>query len=82
MICVINMIDLVKDQNEKDLYDFIENNLKFLSLVNKNIKSFIKRNQSEVFDYIAKLNNSYKMRKLPFTLNFILKIMPSIQKDF
>ena len=67
MICVITMIDLVKDQNEKDLYDFIEKNLKFLSLVNKNIKSFFIRNESEVLDYITKLNNSYEIENyLPF----------------
>ena len=61
MICIITMIDLVKDQNEKELYDFIEKNIKLLSSVNPNIKSFYITNQSEVLDYIAKLNNSYEI---------------------
>ena len=43
MICIITKIDLVKDQNEKDLLDFIEKSIKFLSSVNPNLKSLLIR---------------------------------------
>ena len=58
MICIITMIDLIKDQNEKELIDFIDKNIKFLSTVNPNLKSFFIKNKSDIYDYISKLNNN------------------------
>ena len=57
MICVITMIDLIKDQNEKELLDFIEKCFKYLSSVNQNLKTILIRSKSDIFDYISKLNN-------------------------
>ena len=65
MICIITMIDLVKDQNEKELLDFIEKNIKYLSTVNPNLKTLFIRNTSDVFDYISKLNNNGIENYLP-----------------
>ena len=65
MICIITMIDLVKDQNEKELLDFIEKNIKYLSAVNPNLKTLFIRNTSDVFDYISKLNNNGIENYLP-----------------
>ena len=58
MICIITMIDLIKDKNEKELIDFIEKSIKFLSSVNPNLKPFLIKDKSDIFDYIAKLNNN------------------------
>ena len=65
MICIITMIDLIKDQNEKELLDFIEKNIKYLSAVNPNLKTLFIRNTSDVFDYISKLNNNGIENYLP-----------------
>ena len=65
MICIITKIDLVKDQNEKDLLDFIEKSIKFLSSVNPNLKSLLIRNASDINDYISKLNNNAIDNYLP-----------------
>ena len=65
MICIITKIDLVKDQNEKDLLDFIEKSIKFLSSVNPNLKSLLIRNASDINDYISKLNNNAIENYLP-----------------
>ena len=65
MICIITMIDLIKDQNEKELLDFIEKNIKYLSAVNPNLKSLLITNTSDVFDYISKLNNNGIENYLP-----------------
>lgn len=65
MICIITMIDLIKDQNEKELLDFIEKNIKFLSTVNPNLKTLFIRNTSDVYDYISKLNNNGIENYLP-----------------
>ena len=65
MICIITMIDLIKDQNEKELLDFIEKNIKYLSTVNPNLKTLFIRNTSDVFDYISKLNNNGIENYLP-----------------
>ena len=65
MICIITMIDLIKDQNEKELLDFIEKNIKFLSLVNPNLKPFFIRDKGDVLDYIEKLNNIEMENILP-----------------
>jgi GTPase len=51
------MIDLIKDQNEKELLDFIEKCFKYLSSVNQNLKTILIRSKSDIFDYISKLNN-------------------------
>jgi GTPase len=58
MICIITMIDLIKDQNEKELIDFIDKSIKFLSTVNPNLKSFFIKDKSDIYDYISKLNNN------------------------
>lgn len=65
MICIITMIDLIKDQNERELLDFIEKNIKCLSAVNPNLKSLLIRNTSDIFDYISKLNNNGIENYLP-----------------
>ena len=65
MICIITMIDLIKDQNEKELIDFIEKNIKYLSTVNPNLKSFFIKDKSDVYDYISKLNNNGIENLLP-----------------
>ena len=57
MICIITMIDLIKGQNEKELLDFIEKCIKYLSSVNQNLKTILIKNKSDIFDYIHKLNN-------------------------
>ena len=57
VICVITMIDLIKDQNEQELLSFIEKSIKYLSNVNPNIKHLLIRDNSDVLDYIAKLSN-------------------------
>ena len=57
MICLITMIDLIKDQNEKELLDFIEKIIKYLSSVNPNLKLFLIKTKSEVLDYVALLKN-------------------------
>ena len=57
MICIITMIDLVKDQNEKDLMDFIEKSIKYLMTVNQNLKHILIRTITDILDYISKLNN-------------------------
>ena len=58
MICIITMIDLIKDQNEKELIDFIEKSIKLLSSVNPNLTPFFIRDKSDIYDYIEKLNNN------------------------
>jgi elongation factor 1-alpha len=58
MICIITMIDLIKNQNEKELLDFIERSIKYLSSVNPHLQSLLIRNTSDVNDYISKLNNN------------------------
>ena len=65
IICIITMIDLIKDQNEKELISFIEKSIKFLSPVNPNLKSLLIRNASDVNDYISKLNNNGIENYLP-----------------
>ena len=40
MRLIINMIDLIKDQNEQELLDFIEKNIKHVSAVIPNLKPF------------------------------------------
>ena len=65
IICIITMIDLVKDQNEKELINFIEKSIKFLSSVNPNLKSLLIRNVSDIHDYISKLNNNAIENYLP-----------------
>ena len=57
MICIITMIDLIKDQNEKELLIFIEKSIKYLSVVNTNLKSILIREKSDILDYISKLSN-------------------------
>ena len=57
MICIITMIDLVKDQNEKDLMDFIEKSIKYLMTVNQNLKHLLIRTITDILDYVSKLNN-------------------------
>ena len=57
MICIITMIDLIKDQNEKELIDFIEKIVKYLMIINPNLKSILIRDKSDILDYISKLNN-------------------------
>ena len=57
MICIITMIDLIKGQNEKELLDFIEKCIKYLSSVNQNLKTILIKNKSDILDYIHKLNN-------------------------
>ena len=57
MICIITMIDLIKDQNEMELLDFIEKCIKYLSSINQNLKSILIRSHSDILDYINKLNN-------------------------
>ena len=57
MICIITMIDLIKDQNEKELLDFIEKIVKYLMIINPNLKSILIRDKSDILDYISKLNN-------------------------
>ena len=57
MICIITMIDLIKDQNEKELLSFIEKSIKYLSVVNPNLKSILIRDKSDILDYISKLSN-------------------------
>ena len=54
MICIITMIDLIKDQNEKELLIFIEKSIKYLSVVNTNLKSILIREKSDILDYISK----------------------------
>ena len=58
IICVITMIDLIKDQNEQELLDFIEKNIKYLSTVNPNLKPLLIRDKSDILDYIAKLSDN------------------------
>ena len=58
MICIITMIDLIKDQNEKELICFIEKCIKLLSTVNPNLKPFFIKDKSDIYDYIGKLNNN------------------------
>ena len=65
IICIITKIDLIKDRNEKELMDFIEKNIKYLSSVNPNLKSLLIRDTSEVHDYISKLNNNGIENYLP-----------------
>ena len=65
MICIITMIDLIKNQNEKELLDFIEKNIKYLSSVNPHLQSLLIRNVSDVNDYISKLNNNGIENYLP-----------------
>jgi len=65
MIFIITMIDLIKDQNEKEILDFIEKNIKFLSTMNPNLKTLFIRNTSDVYDYISKLNNNGIENYLP-----------------
>ena len=65
IICIITKIDLIKDRNEKELMDFIEKNIKYLSSVNPNLKSLLIRATSEVHDYISKLNNNGIENYLP-----------------
>ena len=57
MICIITMIDLIKDQNEKELLDFIEKIVKYLMIINPNLKNILIRDKSDILDYISKLNN-------------------------
>ena len=57
MICIITMIDLIKDKNEKELMNFIENSKQFLSKVNPKLKLLLIRDISDVNDYISKLNS-------------------------
>ena len=57
MICIITIIDLIKDQNEKELLSFIEKSIKYLSVVNPNLKSILIRDKSDILDYISKLSN-------------------------
>ena len=57
MICIITMIDLIKAQNEKELLSFIEKSIKYLSVVNSNLKSILIRDKSDILDYISKLSN-------------------------
>ena len=57
MICIITKIDLIKDQNEKELLSFIEKSIKYLSVVNTNLKSILIREKSDILDYISKLSN-------------------------
>ena len=57
MICIITMIDLIKAQNEKELLSFIEKSIKYLSVVNPNLKSILIRDKSDILDYISKLSN-------------------------
>ena len=40
MRLIINMIDLIKVQNEQELLDFIEKNIKHVSAINPNLKPF------------------------------------------
>ena len=65
MILIITMIDLVKDENEQELLDFIEKNIKYLSTVNPNLKPFLIRNKSDILDYLAKLNDNGVENILP-----------------
>ena len=58
MICIITMIDLIKNQEEKILQDFIEKSIKYLSNINQEIKPLYIKNSSDVHDYISKLNNN------------------------
>ena len=51
MILIITMIDLIKVQDEYDLLDFIEKNIKYLSTVNLNLKPFLIKNKSCILDY-------------------------------
>ena len=51
------MIDLIKDKNEKELMNFIENSKQFLSKVNPKLKLLLIRDISDVNDYISKLNS-------------------------
>ena len=57
MICIITMIDLIKDQNEKELLDFIEKSLKNFLIINPNLKTILIKEKSDILDYIAKLSN-------------------------
>ena len=89
IICVITMIDLIKDQNEKELIDFIEKNIKFLSAVNPNLAPFFIRDKSDVYDYISKLNNNGIENIIPiicisnvkgnniYLLKYLLTLLPT-----
>ena len=89
IICIITMIDLIKDQNEKELIDFIEKNIKFLSAVNPNLAPFFIRDKSDVYDYISKLNNNGIENIIPiicisnvkgnniYLLKYLLTLLPT-----
>ena len=57
MICIITMIDLIKDKNGQELLGFIDKNIKYLSSVNPNLKYMLIQRISDIKDYIAKLTN-------------------------
>ena len=57
MICIITMIDLIKDKNEKELLDFIEKSLKYFTIINPNLKAILIKEKSDILDYISKLSN-------------------------
>ena len=56
MVCIITMIDLIKEQSEKELEDFIEKCIKYLSTVNPNLKQILIRTTSDILDYTYNLN--------------------------
>ena len=65
IICIITMIDLIKDQNESELVNFTEKCKKYLSTVNPDLKLFYLSSESAILDYISKLSNNGIENLLP-----------------
>lgn len=66
IICVITMIDLVPNHDEKLLYEFIDKCIKNLSSMNPQLKPLYLKSNADVCDYISKLNNNGIENILPF----------------
>ena len=65
IICIITMIDLVENQNEQELLNFIKKVVTLLTSVNEHLKELIIRTMSDINDYISKLSDSGVENYLP-----------------
>lgn len=66
IISVITMIDLIPNNDEKLLFEFIDKCVKYLSSMNPQLKPLYLKNNADVCDYISKLNNNGIENILPF----------------
>lgn len=66
VICVISMIDLIENKDEKKLMNFINKCINGLSSINPSIKPLFFTKSSDIQDYISKIKSNINESYLPF----------------